>query len=117
MSEFRFRLATFLRLRESLRDEKRSDLALALRADAALEERISGIAGDLTDLLESAKKSASPGAIDIDRILDDQRYELPLRAEQKTIEEQRKLLAQEIERRRDALVAADRDVCVLEKYR
>lgn len=117
MTQFRFRLATLLRLRESLRDEKRSELALALQADVALEERIRGIEDDLADLLAAAKRGASPGAINIDRLLNAQRYELLLRAEQQIAEEQRRLLAHEIERRREALVAADREVKVLEKYR
>ena len=46
-----------------------------------------------------------------------QRYEVTLRAYEKQALEQRKRVAAEIERRREALLAANRDVRVLEKLR
>lgn len=117
MAVFRFRLATLLRLREAVRDEKRGELAVALRADAALEERINQIGAELAEILAGAVQSASPGAINVDRLLEAQRYELVLRAEQKITAKQRELLDKEIEKRREALVAADREMRVIEKVR
>ncbi len=59
----------------------------------------------------------SPGGVDIDRLVEAQRYELVTRAQQGKIAQQRETVAGEIERRRQALVEADREVRVLEKLR
>jgi flagellar FliJ protein len=116
MQPFQFRLATLMRLRESWRDEKRGELAQALRADAALLDRLQELEGDLRQLRVNATHQ-SVGPINVDRLLDAQRYELLLRAEEQMAIAQRKLLAEEIERRRLVLVEADREVRVLEKMK
>lgn len=117
MSAFRFRLATLLRVREAARDERRAELAEALRADAVLEEQLASIAADLQQLLADEICCASPGRVDIDHLLAAQRYEVLLRSEQNTLVGQRKLLSQEIAKRQAALIEADREVRVLEKLR
>jgi flagellar export protein FliJ len=68
-------------------------------------------------LRERCRRAAGPGAIDVDQLIEAQRYELNLRAQQRQLEQQRQAVAAEIERRRQALVAANRDVRVLEKLR
>ena len=50
-------------------------------------------------------------------LIESQRYEVTLRIYEKQTLEQRKRLAVEIERRREALLAANREVRVLEKLR
>jgi flagellar export protein FliJ len=117
MAEFRFRLATVLRLREAARDERRADLAEAFRAEEALRRRQEALQTDLTALKAANRSSVSGGRLDIDRLLDAQRYELLLLAERQVLEAQGETVRQEIERRRLALVEADRDVRVLEKLR
>jgi flagellar FliJ protein len=117
MAMFRFRLATLLRLRENARDERRTELAMALRADETLEQQILRIDDELAELLAAAIRSASPGAVNVDLLLEAQRYELVLRAEQAVLQDKRRLLAVEIEKRRDALIAADREVKVLDQFR
>jgi flagellar export protein FliJ len=117
MSVFRFRLATLLRLREAARDQRRAELAEALRADNVLVEQLRSLASDLEQLLADAIRTASPGRVNIDRLVTAGRYELLLRAQQQSTERQRELLAQEIAKRQAALVEADREVRVLEKLR
>lgn len=117
MAAFRFRLATLLRLREAARDERRVELGEALRADRVLEDQLNEIASDLADLLADAIRTASPGRVNIDRLLTAQRYELLLRAKQQGTMKQRELLAQEIAKRQALLIEADREVRVLEKLR
>ena len=117
MGRFRFRLATLLRLHEATRDQRRGQLAEAFRAEEALRHRLSELEYDLTEMKRHYRQSAAAGALDVDRLIDAQRYELVLMAEQQVIEKQGQALAAEIEKRREALVAADRDVRVLEKLR
>jgi len=117
MAGFIFRLKTLLRLRESRRDECRASLAEAYRIDEVLKGQIDSLCRELDALREFCRRNASPGTIDIDRLVEAQRYELVARAQQQKIAKQREAVAAEIERRRDALVDADREVRVLEKLR
>jgi flagellar export protein FliJ len=55
------------------------------------------------------------GNVDVDRILAAQRHEAVVTAELRHVEQQRVKVQEEIERRRAALVEADREVKTLEK--
>ncbi len=115
MARFTFRLAALLRLRESRRDECRAALAEAYRIDEVLGKRIDGLDRELGALREFCRANASPGAVNVERLVQAQRYELVARAQQGRLVQQRQTVAGEIERRRQALVEADREVRVLEK--
>lgn len=115
MPGFTFRLGSLLKLRERARDERRSQLAEAHRAEEMLERQGAEIDGELAALRGAYGHAAAPGRLEVDRLIEAQRYELVLRARRQLIEKQGKLLAAEVERRRQALVEADRDVRILEK--
>ncbi|HEY4760328.1 MAG TPA: flagellar export protein FliJ, partial [Thermoguttaceae bacterium] len=117
MAKFKFRLATLLKLREATRDERRAELAQAYRADDVLRGHLDEVHTELQALRDQCRKVAGPGTIDIDRLIEAQRYELILKVQQRHLNEQRQRLAAEIERRRVALLAANREVRVLEKLR
>lgn len=117
MPKFKFRLATLLKLREATRDERRTELAEAYRADDILVQRLQEIRGELSATSAECRKAAGPGAVNIDLLIESQRYEVTLRAYERQTLAQRERLAAEIERRREALLAADREVKVLEKLR
>ncbi len=114
MARFRFRLATVLRLREATRDERRGQLAEAYLAESKLRDRREVVEQELADLKSMSGQAAS-GAVDVDRLLAASRFEAILRAEIQVIRQHEGNLATEIEKRRQALVVADRDVRVLEK--
>jgi flagellar FliJ protein len=114
---FRFRLATLLRLREADRDERRSHLADAQRAEDIVQTRIAGIDGELRQLRGESARLSRPGTINVDELMEINRFELLLAAERQAAVQQQKLVAEEVERRRLALVAADREVRVLERLR
>jgi flagellar FliJ protein len=114
---FRFRLATLLRLREADRDERRSHLADAQRAEDIVRTRIAGIDGELRQLRGESARLSRPGTINVDELMEINRFELLLAAERQAAVQQQKLVAEEVERRRLALVAADREVRVLERLR
>jgi flagellar FliJ protein len=117
MSSFHFRLDTLLRLRLADRDQRRADLAKALRAEEALARQEALLRGEQREMAELSRKLASPGAADIDRLLASHRYELVLKTQVQQLTGQIAQVAAEVERRRLALVEADRQVRVLEKLR
>lgn len=117
MAQFRYRLATLLRLREATRDEKRTQLADAQRAARILEEQISEIDAEFADSRHQSKTATRPGAINVDHLIDVHRYERVLQAQRAAIVSQLQLVTAEVDKRRQALVEADRQVQVLEKLR
>ncbi len=117
MAKFKFRLATLLRLRESAREERQEQLAEAYRVDDVLREQVAEVEQELDVMRADCRRAAGPGDINVDQLIAAQRYELLLKAQQANLEKQRETVATEIERRRLALVEANRDVRVLEKLR
>jgi flagellar export protein FliJ len=117
MSKFKFRLATLLRLRESARDQRRSQLAEAYQAEEAILEQRRRVTDDLAGLMRECREVAGPGQLDLDRLLVARRYEVTLRAEQRDLTEKHEAVRAEVDRRRQALVEANRSVRVLELLR
>jgi flagellar protein FliJ len=117
MAQFTFRFATLLRLRESHRDECRLALAEAQNVDEVLRKQVDALDRELDALREFCRRKASPGAVDVVRLVEAQRYELTSRAQRQKLIEQRQQVAAELDRRRQALVEADHEVRILEKLR
>lgn len=117
MSQFRFRLATLLRLREIARDSRRAELAESQRADNHLRRRLERLGADQRGLETTCRAAAGPGALDMAELVEAHRYAAALRAEEEELKHKRQVLAAAIDLRRQALLAADRDVQVLEKLR
>lgn len=117
MTQFRFRLATLQKLRESHRDEMRSKLAEACQAERLLQEQALSIRSEEAQLKHVQRDVLQVPATDINRLLQVQRYSSVLRGQLGTLEQQSSLLAIEIEKRRQALVEADQQVRVLDKLR
>jgi flagellar protein FliJ len=117
MPQFRFRLATLLRLRETVRDRRRVQLAESRRADADLAGQLERLAGQQQRLEAERRQAAGPGSVDAGQLLAAHRYAVALEQQKEDVRQRRQTLAVEIDRRRQALLAADRDVQVLEKLR
>jgi flagellar protein FliJ len=118
MPRFKYRLTTLLKIREGVRDERRAELATAYLAEQKLRERRDAAQAELDEHLSEQQQSLSQGAaVDVDRLLSTHRYQLVLRAEITVLDRQAEMLAAEIEKRRQALVAADREVRALEKLK
>ena len=114
MAKFKFRLATLLRLREAARDQRRAQLAQAYRADEIVEQERTRVAGELRELARQSRRAAAPGRLDVDRLLETRRYELVLQSQDQQLAQQHQAVQTEVERRRQALVDANRQVRVLE---
>jgi flagellar FliJ protein len=117
MTRFRFRLETLRRLREMNRDELRGRLAEAFRAEQILREQQATVAAEAASLAETRRKQVAAGEFDVTRMLEAQRYQLLLEAQQRSLSDQAIKLAGEVEIRRQAVVEADREVRVLDKLR
>lgn len=115
MAKFRFQLATLQKLRELQRDELRAKLAEAVRANQILEEQLAQVSAEIEGLLSMRRKAVQSSEVRVDPLLEAQRYQGVLLAQQATMLEQSRLLLAEIERRRQSVVDADRQVKVLEK--
>ena len=115
MPQFRFRLQTLERLREAARNTCREQLAEALRVDEHLKAQQVELEAQLK--LARDLQIVPAGRVDVDRLLQAQRYEATVVLEVRHIAGQRAQLATEIERRRLALVEADREVKALEKLK
>jgi len=117
MTEFRFRLASLMRLRESERDDRRESLAQAYRADQVLQQNQESIQAELRENQRQVQHCVSPGPISVEQLLGRHRYELVLQTQLRQLQRQRQAIGAEIERRRQALVEADRELKILEKLR
>ena len=108
MKQFVFRLATLLRLHKQTRDQRRGELAEAFRVDEALRLQIESIGAQVEAIRNYCRQVASPGAVDLDRLVEAQRYEIALSGQQRSVQKQRETVADQLELRRKALVEADR---------
>lgn len=115
MPPFRFRLQTLERLRDAARNHCREQLADALRVDELLRAQEEQLRTNLK--LARGIQVVPAGKVDVDRLLEAQRYEGAVLVEIQHVMNQRARVTEELERRREALVEADREVKVLEKLK
>lgn len=112
---FRFRLQTLLRLRLGERDQRRAELARAIRAEEMLRGEEHRLLEEQAEAARRGRTLKSPGAANVDALLETHRYEVVLAARRRQIATQLAQVQVETERRRQAVVEADRQVRVLEK--
>lgn len=117
MTTFHFRLATLLQLRESVRDERRLQLAEAQRTDIELQGQLERLHAQQERILSDCRRAGGPGEVDVPRLVTAHRCSAALRSQAAELERRRQDLAGEIGRRRETLLEADRDVRTLEKLR
>jgi flagellar export protein FliJ len=110
MPKYQFRLETLRKVRAARRDERRVALAEAFHASELLGLRQAELAGEQAELRALQRSAAEGQFLDVNRLLEAQRYELVLKARGQELANQRALLETETERRRQALVESDREV-------
>jgi flagellar FliJ protein len=115
MAKYKFRLATLQKVREARRDRERAALAEAFQAEEVLAERRGVLAAEADELRALQQSAVCAHVLDVNRLLEAQRYELVLKAQGSELAKQEMLLAAETERRRQQLIEADREVRVLER--
>ncbi|MGD9632092.1 MAG: flagellar export protein FliJ [Pirellulales bacterium] len=115
MSKYRFRLETLQKIRSAHRDQLRAALADAYRAEQILSDQRTAVRDEMASVRASQRAALSAAAMDVNQVVEFQRYETVLESQQRLLGEQANRLAIEVERRRLAVVEADRSVRVLEK--
>jgi flagellar protein FliJ len=114
MAKYKYRLETLQKVREAHRDQQRASLAEAFRAEQMLAENRAQLMAEEEALRELQRSAAAGQYLDVNRLLEAQRYDVLLKAQSQEMAKQAVLLAAETERRRQTLVEADREVRVLE---
>ncbi|MCU0958805.1 MAG: flagellar export protein FliJ [Pirellulaceae bacterium] len=117
MTAFTFRLEPLLRLRTAERDRRREELAKAFRAELVLQQQQQAVEDELQVTRQEAQQQSAPGPIHVDPLLHAHRYALLLQAHLAQLRRQQLAVRQEIDRRREALVEADRELRILEKLK
>ena len=117
LARFKFRLETLLKMRRAARDDRREQLAQAYQAEQVLRKQNEHLSKQLDELRQGSRQASRPGPVHVDTLLGTHRYLLVLHSQQKLLNQRSEQLAAEIERRRELLVDADRQVRVLEKLR
>lgn len=115
MSKFHFRLTTLRKLREAHRDEMQAKLGEALQAEQMLKQQLEEVHGELESWQNSRRETLEDDQTNVNQLLEIQRYQSVLRAQLSTMQGQVQLLAAEVERRRQTLAEANREVRVLDK--
>ena len=115
MAKYKFRLNTLQKVRQANRDQQRASLAEAFHAEQVLAENRAQLDAEERELRDLQRSANEGQYLDVNRLLEAQRYELLLKAQGQELAKQAVLLAAETERRRLTLVEADREVRVLEK--
>ncbi|TWU00329.1 Flagellar FliJ protein [Botrimarina colliarenosi] len=110
-----FRLETVARLREARRDAARAQLADGLRAAEVLATKHEELTAQFTQLLEERRLAAA--RLDTAWLMSAGRYELVLRADERTLNENIAAVDREIDRRRQLVAEADREVRAIEVLR
>jgi flagellar protein FliJ len=117
MNKFHFRLESLLRIRESARDKCHELLAESRRAEEDLRGQLDRLQLQRDRLQRDCRKAAGPGELDVDWLAEAHRYGLSLLDQEGELMRRLQILAEEIVRRREALLQADRKVQMLEKLR
>jgi flagellar export protein FliJ len=114
MSKYQFRLETLRRLRIVHRDQQRSALADAFRAEQVLAEHRAELDREHAELRGIQRAAIESPHLNVSQLVEAQRYQSILVARDQQLADQSRRLAEEIERRRLVLVEADRAVRVLD---
>jgi len=117
MAQFQFRLESILKIRERERDNRRLELLQAISAEEILLEQAKSLDAQQKRLQEDLRAATRRGLLDVDQVLGYRRYELILAAQRDELARQLKAIREEIERRRAALLEANRALRVLELLR
>ena len=112
---FRFRLQPLQKIRENVRRERQAELAKALEAEAVVREKIESLVHDIAGTKEEGRRLALEGRINVDFLVGLRRHEAYLLAQKQEAEQKLDQVLTEVERRRLAVVEADKEVKIMEK--
>ncbi|XZE32774.1 flagellar export protein FliJ [Pirellulaceae bacterium SH501] len=112
----KFRLATLLKIRERERDQAAKSVQDARMAIEKLSYQKQELLAE-NESMNAIRKSASVGAVNLQSILDTQRFQMVLGAQVQQIDNHLGTLNQELQRRESQLLKCQQAVKSLEKLR
>lgn len=115
MPQFKFRFESLLRLRRHARQQQQSGLSAAIGRLGQVQQLMKRAEDESAQLEQTMRTAAQQDRLDVDRLLDGHRYHARLRAQMQQVAQAMDEAAREVERCRQRLVEADRQVKVLEK--
>lgn len=113
--QFRFRLEKLEKLRERVRDQRQRALAEAQSYRQRVVGQIDQIEATRAAEIESLTQQMATGDLSVDRVIQTRAFEGLLKKYRGYLDRQLEQVDQVVRSRRDALVAAERDVRILEK--
>jgi len=114
---FTFRLDPLISIRDNILKEKQAALAQAYEARRIKEEERGELEQNIAGNLQSARKVMQSGKIDVNFLLGVRRHEMFLIAQLEEVRQQIVLIEEEIERRRQAVIEANKELKIIEKLR
>ena len=115
MHGYTFRFAMLLKVRQAVRDQRRQALAEVMQAEQLLAHRLLALDEELIGLRNDTADAAGPGPIVIERVIDMSRYQESLLARRRALKMELTDLLCEVDRRQQALVAAETELRAMEK--
>jgi flagellar FliJ protein len=114
---FQFRLQKLLELRRLARDQRRTELAKAYEAENILGQQREQLLTACQQVRDTMRHASRPGKVSVDRLLSAHRHELVLRSQLAALEQQSRQVLEEVQRRRQMLLEAEKEYRVMEKLR
>ena len=115
---FNFRLEPLITIRDNVLKECQAELAKAYEARRKLEEYLQDIERLLTEGTEKARSLMQTGQkVNVEYLLGIRRQEMFLRANQNQLLKDIQTIDEEIERRRAAVIAANKNLKIVEKLK
>ena len=115
---FKFRLEPLIKIRDNVLKECQAELAKAYDARRILEEQHQEVERQLVEGTATARKLMQPGqTVNVDYLLGIRRQEMFLRAHQDDLNQKIQIIDEEIENRRAAVVAANKELKIIEKLK
>ena len=115
---FTFRLEPLIKIRKNVLQECQAELAKAYSARTILEDRLLEVENQLAEGTATARSLMQPGqTVNVEHLLGIRRQEMFLLANKDVLTQDMQKIDEEIERCRAAVVAANKEVKILEKLK
>ncbi|MDR0609016.1 MAG: flagellar export protein FliJ [Planctomycetaceae bacterium] len=114
---FQFRLEPLITIRDNTLKEKQGELAKAYEARRIVEEKQRQLQQELAENVETGRQRLQTGIIDIDFLLGLRRHEAYLNAQIEFVHGHLRQIDEEIERRRNAVLEANKELKIIEKLK
>ncbi|GHT30717.1 hypothetical protein FACS1894214_1120 [Planctomycetales bacterium] len=115
---FQFKLEPLITIRDNELKEKQAELAKAYEARRIVEDMGKKVEAEIAENIEAGREMITGGGvIQPDYLLGLRRQEMFLLAQRKDIQDKMQMLDEEIERRRDAVIEANKSLKTVERLK